>query len=98
MVLTPETLNLYYPAPRSGSLRDHRPFLTTVELARYAEQQQTLAQQERLRADQQQALAEQERLRAEQQQALAEQERLRGDRLAAKLQALGIDPDELSES
>ena len=79
MVLTPETLNIYYPAPRSGSLRDRRPFLTTVELARYAEQQQELVQQERLRADQQQELVQQERRRA--------------DRLAAKLQALGIDPD-----
>ena len=103
MVLTPETLKLYYPALPDGSLQDGRPFLTTIELARHAEQewlraeqQQELAQQERLRAEQQQALAQQERLRAEQQQELAQQERLRADRLAAKLQALGIDPDELS--
>jgi Uma2 family endonuclease len=73
MVWTPETLEIYYP--------DRRPFFTTIELARYAEQQQALAQQERLRAEQQQELAEQERLRA--------------DRLAAKLQELGITPDEL---
>jgi len=72
MVWTPDTLEVYYP--------DRRPFLTTIELSRYAQQQQ--------------ALAEQERLRAEQQQALAEQERLRGDRLAAQLKALGIEPDQ----
>jgi hypothetical protein len=61
---------------------DGRPFLTTIELTCYAEQQAVLAQQERLRADQQQELGQ--------------QERLRGDRLAAKLQALGIDSDELA--
>lgn len=43
-------LEIYYPAPRSGSLRDRRPFLTTIELTRYA-QQQEIAQQEQLRAD-----------------------------------------------
>ncbi len=37
--------------------------------------------------------AEQERQRAEQERQRAEQERQRADRLAAKLQALGIDPD-----
>lgn len=51
MVWTPETLEIYYPAPRSGSLRDRRPFLTTIELTRYAQQKQEIAQQERLRAD-----------------------------------------------
>ncbi|BFM39397.1 Uma2 family endonuclease [Synechocystis sp. LKSZ1] len=37
--------------------------------------------------------AEQEKSRAEQEAQRAEQEKLRADRLAAKLQALGIDPD-----
>jgi Uma2 family endonuclease len=57
------------------------------------QQQQAIAQQERDRAQQQQLLAEQERDRAQQQQAIAQQERDRAERLAAKLRALGVEPD-----
>jgi hypothetical protein len=57
------------------------------------QQQQLLAEQERDRAQQQQLLAEQERDRAQQQQAIAQQERDRAERLAAKLRALGVEPD-----
>jgi Uma2 family endonuclease len=57
------------------------------------QQQQAIAQQERDRAQQQQAIAEQERDRAQQQQAIAQQERDRAERLAAKLRALGVEPD-----
>jgi F0F1-type ATP synthase membrane subunit b/b' len=58
-----------------------------------AEQERDRAQQERDRAQQQQLLAEQERDRAQQQQAIAQQERDRAERLAAKLRALGVEPD-----
>ncbi|MDA0674124.1 MAG: Uma2 family endonuclease, partial [Cyanobacteria bacterium] len=56
-----------------------------VPLPEEAAQQQ--AEQERQRA-------EQERQRAEQERQRAEQEQQRSDRLAAKLRALGIDPDD----
>jgi len=66
-VMTPdEPLKIYYP--------DGRSFLTTIELSRYA-------QQEQQRAD-----LEQQRANMEQQ---------RADRLAAKLQELGINPDQI---
>ncbi len=51
------------------------------------------AQQERERAQQAEERAEQERERAEQERKRAEQERERAERLAARLRALGIDPD-----
>jgi Uma2 family endonuclease len=50
--------------------------------------------QERQRAEQERQRAEQERQRAEQERQRAEQERQRADRLAARLRALGIDPEE----
>ena len=66
-----------------------------------AEQQHARAEQERLRAEQQRHQAEQERLRAEQQHARAEQQharaeqqRLRAERLAERLRALGVNPEE----
>jgi hypothetical protein len=37
---------------------------------------------------------QQERERADQQQAIAQQERERAEKLAARLKALGVDPDE----
>jgi len=68
-----------------------------------AEQEKQRAEQEKQRADQEQARAEQEKQRADQEQARAEQEkqradqeRERSDRLAARLKALGVDPDELT--
>ncbi|MEZ4727288.1 MAG: Uma2 family endonuclease [Caldilineaceae bacterium] len=51
------------------------------------------AQTARSQAAEAQARAEQERERAEQEHERAEQERERAERLAAKLRALGIDPD-----
>ena len=62
--LTPETLEIFGP--------NGRPFLTSIELAR--------------RADQATA-------RAQEQATLAQQEHERAERLAARLRALGIDPD-----
>ncbi len=59
-----------------------------------AEQEHTRAEQQRHLAEQQQARAEQERLRAEQERLRAEQERLRAERLAERLRALGIDPED----
>jgi Uma2 family endonuclease len=52
-----------------------------------------LAEQERQRAEQERQRAEQERQRAEQERQRAEQERQRAEQLAARLRALGIDPD-----
>lgn len=54
---------------------------------------QTPEEQAEQRAEQERLRAEQERQRAEQERQRAEQERLRADRLAARLRALGIDPD-----
>ena len=51
-------------------------------------------QQERQRAEQAQSQAEQERQRAEQAQSQAEQERQRAERLAQRLRAMGIDPED----
>ncbi len=51
------------------------------------------AQQAEERAEQERERAEQERERAEQAEERAEQERERAERLAARLRALGIDPD-----
>jgi Uma2 family endonuclease len=51
-------------------------------------------QGERERAEQERERAEQERERAEQERERADQQRERADKLAAKLRAMGIDPDE----
>ncbi len=61
--------------------------------AERAEQERERAEQERERAEQERERAEQERERAEQERERAEQERERAERLAARLRALGIDPD-----
>ena len=58
-----------------------------------ADEQQKRAESERQRADEQQKLRESERQRADEQQKLRVAERQRADALAAKLRALGIDPD-----
>ncbi len=60
---------------------------TGAEMARQAQQY----------AEQAQQYAEQESQRAEQVALQLQQERLRSERLAAKLQALGIDPDSVDE-
>jgi len=51
-------------------------------------------EQERLRAEQAEKEAEQERLRAEEAEKKVQQERLKALHLAAKLRALGIDPEQ----
>jgi Uma2 family endonuclease len=53
------------------------------------------AKQEHQRADQERQRAEQEHQRADQERQRAEQERQRAERLAARLRALGVNPDEL---
>jgi hypothetical protein len=67
-----------------GALQLYRPdgerFATYVELMEQREQEQQRAEQEHQRAEQEHQRAEQERQRAE--------------RLAARLRALGIDPEE----
>jgi Uma2 family endonuclease len=76
--LTPETLLLYYP--------NGQPFLTSVELARRAEEAATRAEQESMRAEQAAMRAEQEAMRAD-------AEHTRAERLAERLRALGVDPE-----
>ncbi len=61
---------------------------------RRAEQQQSRAEQQQRFAEEQQRLAEQQQLLTEEQRRLAGQEKDRADRLAAKLRAAGIDPDQ----
>ncbi|NBC46713.1 MAG: Uma2 family endonuclease [Gammaproteobacteria bacterium] len=78
--LTPETLLLYYP--------NGQPFLTSVELARRAEEAATRAEQESMRAEQAAMRAEQEAMRAD-------AEHTRAERLAERLRALGVDPESL---
>ncbi|HIK27564.1 MAG: Uma2 family endonuclease [Oscillatoriaceae bacterium SKYG93] len=74
-------------------LRFYYPDGNLVLLPYEAAQQQ--AEAERLRAEAAQQQAEAERLRAEAAQQQAEAERLRAERLAARLRALGEDPDAL---
>ncbi|WP_404790724.1 Uma2 family endonuclease [Altericista sp. CCNU0014] len=81
--------------------RDGQAILTGSEKARRenqrAEQEYQRAEQEYRRAEQEHQRAEQERQRAEQESQRAEQERLRAERFAARLQALGLDPDRLDD-
>lgn len=63
--------------------------------AERAEQERERAEQERERAEQAQTLAQQERERAEQAQTLAQQERERAERLAERLRALGLNPEDI---
>ncbi|MBZ4192830.1 MAG: Uma2 family endonuclease [Candidatus Contendobacter sp.] len=86
-VLTPDTLEIYDPAGR--------PFLNSVELARLARSAEARAEQETARADQETARADQETARADQEARRAVQERLRAERLAERLRALGLDPNDL---
>lgn len=52
------------------------------------------AEKEKRRADEARLRADEAKLRAEKERLRADEEKLRADRLAAKLRALGIDPDE----
>ncbi len=70
------------------------PYPLPQELIRHLQGQ---LQQARQRAEQEQQRAEQEQQRAEQERQRAEQERQRAERLAAYMQALGIDPENLPD-
>ncbi|NJL02312.1 MAG: Uma2 family endonuclease [Spirulinaceae cyanobacterium RM2_2_10] len=75
---------------------DGRWVPTEAEQARsQAEQAFIRAEQERGRAEQARLQAEQAQSQAEQAQLQAAQERQRAERLAARLRALGVDPDDL---
>lgn len=76
-------------------LPNGRRMLSFMEIAQLAEQAQREAEAERQRAEHAQREAEAERQRAEQAQRQAEAERQRAERLAEKLRALGINPEEL---
>jgi Uma2 family endonuclease len=96
MALTPETLEIYTP--------DGRPFLNSVELARWAQSAEARALQEAQRAQSAEARALQEAQRAQSAEARALQEaqyaaeeRSRAKRLAERLRTLGIDPDRLED-
>ena len=58
-----------------------------------ADEQQRLREAEKKRADEQQRRADEQQKRADEQQKLADEKQKRTDILAAKLRALGIDPD-----
>ena len=102
LVLRPETLEIYHP--------NGQPFLSSFELARLKDAAEAQAEQEAARAEQEAARAEQEarlkdaaEARAEQEarlkdaaEARAEQTAARAERLAERLRALGIDPDDCS--
>jgi Uma2 family endonuclease len=77
--LQPDTLHIYRP--------DGQRFLSYTELEHQWEA-------ERRRAEAEERRVEQERRRTEQERERAEQERERAERLAARLRALGIDPDQ----
>ncbi|MDM8552074.1 Uma2 family endonuclease [Desulfobacterales bacterium HSG2] len=62
-----------------------------------AEQAEQRAEQAEQRAERERLRAEQAENRAEQEAGLRERERLRAERLAEKLRAMGIDPDEIGE-
>ncbi len=62
--------------------------------AERAESEKARAESEEARAESEKARAESEKARAESEKARAESEKARADRLAAKLRALGIDPDQ----
>ena len=79
-----------YPLPEEAIDRERQ---RAERAQRRAQREFLRAEQEFLRAQREQQRAEQEFLRAEQEQAKSEQERQRAERLAAKLRALGIDPD-----
>jgi len=83
---SPEGLRILYP--------DGRPFLTYTELAQQAEQVQQQAEQARQQAEQARQQAEQARQQAEQAELALQEERQRSQRLAERLKALGLDPDQ----
>ena len=89
LALTPETLELYTP--------DGRPFLNSVELARWAESAEARANQEAQRAESAEARANQEAQRANQEAQHAAEERSRAERLAERLRALGVDLSHLED-
>jgi Uma2 family endonuclease len=87
-----------------GQLRlygpDQQPFVTVVEHAkraqeqqRRADEQQRRADEQQRRADEQQRQAEEQRRRADEQQRQTEEQSRRAERLAAQLKALGIEPE-----
>lgn len=86
LLLHPEGDILRITDPQTG-----KPLPSLGEAIIWAEQESQRAEQERQRA-------EQERQRAEQESQRAEQERQRSERLAAQLRALGIQPEENSDS
>ncbi|MDS3860005.1 Uma2 family endonuclease [Thermosynechococcaceae cyanobacterium BACA0444] len=83
--LTASTLNLYDP---QGNL-----FLTPVQIRQRAEYEAQRADQEAQRAKLEAQRADQAMQQAEYEAQRAEAEKARADRMAAKLQALGIDPN-----
>jgi Uma2 family endonuclease len=80
------------PVP-TGAERAERERARAEQEAKRAEQEAKRAEQEAKRAEQEAKRAEQEAKRAEQEAKRAESAQDRAERLAAKLRALGIDPD-----
>ena len=79
---------------------DGKPFVTLVEHAERADEQERQAAEQRRRADEQERQAAEQRRRADEQERQAAEQRRRADdqqqqaeRLAAQLRALGIEPE-----
>ena len=87
--LLPEGDMLHVIDPQTG-----RPVPSHSESLFYAGQAEARADREAVRAEQAEKLAESERQRAEVEKQRAEIEKQRAEKLAAKLRALGISPDE----
>jgi Uma2 family endonuclease len=75
---------------------DGTRFETIAEIRREWKAAQKLAEVEKRRAEQERIKAEQEKIKAEQEKIKAEQEKTRAEALAAKLRALGINPDDIA--
>jgi hypothetical protein len=73
--------------------RDGQPFITPLEMSRRRAEAERRAQAERHRAEAAEERAETERQRAESAQERAESAQERAQRYAAKLRALGMEPD-----
>jgi Uma2 family endonuclease len=84
-LLTTNSLEIYRP--------DGRRFLTFIELQQQAEQERAAREQAQQQAEQERAAREQAQQQVEQERAAREQAQQQVERLAARLRALGVDPD-----
>jgi len=84
---TPDTLTLFRP--------DGKRFLNYVELSKFGDTVEKLAEEQKQRAEEERQRAEEERQRAEEERQRAEAAELRAVQMAETLRKLGIDPDQI---